>query len=199
MRPLQGGANPGVEAISRLETMNEDEYKDFVAQVNSGTLLVGVDRAVARYFYMYMPLSKIREETGYAPHFEKMVVWLIFIMEPIALIASFALSVLAFRWWAMLAIPLSIIVYYIYASLSSMPRKNMLGITGLLALAICSLFADFFATPFISWYMIILIFALWLSRFIYCIAKYFMLNIVLENKQVLDFMKESIHVRNAGY
>jgi hypothetical protein len=134
--------------------MTESEYKTFVEQAYSGALLIGIDRSVARKFYTDIPLSKIQEETGETPYIEKMVVWFAFLTAPIALLASFVLSVFAFHWWAALAIPLSILIYFIFSSKSSMPRGGMLGISVLLALTIGSLFTDFFASPFAPWYFV---------------------------------------------
>ena len=126
--------------------MTEDEYKAFVAHAKSGTLLIGIDRAFARRFYTDVPLTRIKEETGEAPYFEKIVVWFAFISAPIALLASFILSVLAFRWWAVLAIPLSAIVYFGFAGDSSRGQTRMLGVSIVLALAIASLFTNFFSS-----------------------------------------------------
>jgi len=177
--------------------MNESEYKIFVEQAYSGALLIGIDRAVARRFYTDIPLSKIEEETGEAPYLEKMVVWFAFLSAPVALLASFVLSVLAFQWWAVLAIPLSIVVYFIFSGQASMPRGGMLDISVLLALAIGSLFTDFIASPFASWYFIAVTFSLWASRLLYCVATAFLRAFVLRNQRALEFMGENVHIREA--
>lgn len=153
--------------------MTEDEYKEFVAQANSGALLIGVDRAVARKLYADIPLSRIQEETGEAPYFEKMVVWFAWLSAPLALLASFVLSVLAFRWWTALAIPLSVVVYFVFSGQSSMPRRGMLGISILLALAVGSLFTDFFTSRLAPWYFIAVVFSFWASRLVYSAATAF--------------------------
>lgn len=177
--------------------MNEDEYRVFVSQVNSGALLIGVDRAIARKFYTDIPLSKIEEETGEAPYFEKMVVWFAFISAPIALLASFVLSLLAFRWWAVLAIPLSVILYFFFQGQSSMPGRGMLGISILLALSVGTLFTGFFSSKLVPWYLIAVVFALWASRIVYCAATTFLRSFVLRNQRALEFIREHIHVREA--
>ena len=134
--------------------MTADEYKEFVAQVNSGALLIGVDRAIARKFYTDIPLSKIEEETGEAPYFEKMVVWFAFLSAPIAFLASLVLSVLALRWWAAVAIPFFILAYFVFSGQSSMARRGMLSISILLALAVGSLFARF-SSQIVCWYRLV--------------------------------------------
>ena len=175
--------------------MTEDEYKTLVARANSGAPLVGVDRAFARKFYTDVPLSRIKEETGEVPYFEKLVVWFAFISAPIALFASFALSALAFRYWAALAIPLSAIVYFVFAGQSSMAHRKMLGVSIVLALAIASLFTNFFSSQFVPWYAIAVAFAFWAQRLVYCAATTLLRAFILRNQQALEFTREHIVVK----
>ena len=175
--------------------MTESEYKTFVEQADSGELLIGIDRALARKFYTDIPSSKIEEETGERPYFEKMVVWFAFLSAPIALLASFVLAVLAFQWWAALAIPLSIVIYFGFYGQSSMPRGGMLGVSLLLALAISSLFIGFFSAPFPPWYFITVSYSLWATRLLYCAATVLLRAFVLRNQRALEFMSEHIQIR----
>jgi hypothetical protein len=177
--------------------VNEDEYRYLVSQVNSGALLIGVDRAVARRFYTDIPLSTIEAETGEAPYFEKMVVWFAFLSGPVALLASFVLSVLSFQWWALLAITLSFILYFFLSGQSSLPGRGMLGISILLALSVGTLFTGYFSSKVMIWYFIALFFALWASRLVYCAATSFIRSFVLRNQQAFEFMREHIHIREA--
>ncbi len=178
--------------------MNKDEYNDLVAKTNSGALLIGIDRAIARKFFTDIPLSKIEEETGEALYFEKTIVWSVYLAAPIALLTSFVLAVFAFRWWAVLAIPLSVVVYFIYTGQSSLPNRGMLGISLLLALASGILFTDFLNLPFVTWYAFSIVFALWASRLVYCASTALLRAFVLRNIRAFDFMAEHIHIRDAG-
>ena len=179
--------------------MTESEYKAFVEQACSGGLMIGIDRAVARKFYTDIPLSKIEEETGEAPYFEKIVVWFAFLSAPVILLASFVLSVFAFRWWAALAIPVSIVIYFIFSGQSSMPRGGMLGISVLLAIAIGSLFIDFITSSVAPWYFITFVFSLWASRLVYFAATAFLRAFVLRNQRAFEFMGENIHIREVQH
>ncbi len=178
--------------------MTEQEYKDFVAKAKSGALLIGIDRAIARKFYTDFPLSKIQDETGETPYFEKMVVWFAFLVAPVTLLASFILAVIAFGWWAALAIPLSVAAYFVFSGQSSMPGRGMLGISVLLGLTVANLFTDFFASKFGPWYFIAVVFALWASRLVYCAATTLLRAFVLRNQRALEFMRQHIHVREAA-
>jgi len=175
--------------------MTEGEYKDFVDRASSGALLVGIDRAIARKFYIDIPLSKIEEETGESLYVEKLVVWFTFLSAPVALLASFVLSVVAFHWWAGLAIPVSIVLYVAFLGLSSMPRGGMLGISILLALAIGALFTDVFSSAFVPWYFVAVIFSFWTSRLVYSVATAFLRSFILRNQRAFEFLGEHIHIR----
>src|SRR5713101_596519 len=105
--------------------MTDEEYQALISRVHSGSLLIGVDRSMARKFYTDVPLSRIAAETGETPYFEKMVVLGAFVGGPVSLLASFIMAVLAFRWWAALAIPVSIVVYIVFTAASSMPKQGM--------------------------------------------------------------------------
>src|SRR3972149_6612780 len=130
--------------------MTEEEYQALVARIQSGPLLIGVDRSMARKLYTDVSLSRIADETGEAPYFEKMVVLGAFVGGPLALLASFVMAVLAFRWWAALAIPASTIVYFVFAGASSMPKQGMAGGGGLLALSLVWLYLGWVPSAFVG-------------------------------------------------
>jgi len=178
--------------------MTEDEYRDIVARATSGELLIGVDRAVARKFYTDIPLSKIKEETGEAPYFEKMVTWFAFFSAPLALLASFVLSVFVFRWWSAFVIPLSVIVCWIFYGLSSLPHRGMFGISTLLALSIGNLFVTPFMPPLAPWHLIAVVYSLWASRLVYCATTALFLALVLRNQRAFEYMREHLHMKEDG-
>jgi hypothetical protein len=94
------------------------EHKEVILLEEQGKLLIGVDRVMARKFYTDIPISKIEEETGEAPYFEKAIVWFAFLLGPIALISSIILSFIAFGWWGILGLVLCPILYFMYSSSS---------------------------------------------------------------------------------
>ena len=63
--------------------MEYEEVKELEAK---GRLLIGIDRPMARKFYTDISASKIAENTGEKPYFEKTIVWLAFLFGPLALI-----------------------------------------------------------------------------------------------------------------
>jgi hypothetical protein len=67
-------------------------HKNLVELEEQGKILIGIDRSMARKFYTDIPLKKIEEETGEAPYFEKIIVWIAFLFGPISLLASIILG-----------------------------------------------------------------------------------------------------------
>ena len=178
--------------------MTEEEYQALVARIQSGSLLIGVDRSMARKLYTDVSLSRIADETGEAPYFEKMVVLGAFVGGPLALLASFVMAVLAFRWWAALAIPASTIVYFVFAGASSMHKQGMAGVSVLLALALLSLYLGWFHSDYVGWYAALVAFALWNARLVYAAATHFIRAFVVRNRRAYEFLAPHIHLREAS-
>ncbi len=178
--------------------MTDEEYQALVSRIQAGAILIGIDRAMARKFYTDVSVSHIAEQTGEAPYFEKTVVLGAFVVGPVALLASFVMAALAFGWWAALAIPASIVVYFVFAGASSMPKQGMAGVSLLLGLALLSLYLAWFPSTFVEWYAVLIAFALWNARLVYAAATYFICAFVVRNRRAYEFLAPHIHLREAS-
>ncbi len=178
--------------------MTDEEHQALVSRIEAGSLLIGVDRSMARKLYTDVPLSHIEAETGEAPYFEKIVVFGAFVGGPVLLLASFAMAVVAFSWWAALAIPVSIVVYFVFASASSMPKQGMAGPSVLLALALFGFYSNWLPTNYIAGYVLLVLFALWNARLVYVAGTYFVRGFVLRNRRAYEFLAPHIQLREAS-
>ena len=178
--------------------MTDDEYQTLVARIQSGSLLIGVDRGMARKLYTDVSLSHIEAETGEAPYFEKTVVLSAFVGGPVSLLGSFIMAGLAFGWWAALIIPVSIVVYFVFAGSSSMPKQGIAGMMVLLCLALLGLYLDWFPSNYITWYAVLVLFALWNARLVYAAATHFIRAFVVQNRRAYEFLAPHIHLREAN-
>lgn len=178
--------------------MTDEEYQALVARIQSGSLLIGVDRSMARKLYTDVSLSRIEAETGEAPYFEKTVVLGAFVGGPVSLLASFIMAVFAFGWWAALAIPVSIVVYFVFAGASSMPKQGMAGVSMLLVLALLSVYLSWLPSDYIAWYVALILFALWNARLVYAAATHFIRAFVIRNRRAYEFLAPHIHLREAS-
>jgi hypothetical protein len=49
------------------------KHREIVQLEEQGRLIIGVDRVMARKFYIDIPISRIEKETGEAPYLEKTI------------------------------------------------------------------------------------------------------------------------------
>jgi hypothetical protein len=177
--------------------MDDADFQALVARIQSGAVLVGVDRSMARKFYTDVPLSRIQAETGEAPYLEKFIVFGAMICGPLALLASFVFAVLGFSWWAALAIPVSIVVYVVFAGASSIPGGGMGGVTLLLGLAAVAIYFKWFPSQHAGWYALLVVAALWNARLVYAAATHFIRAFIVRNRRAYELLAEHVHLREA--
>lgn len=178
--------------------MTDEEYQAMVARIQTGAVLIGVDRAMARKFYTDVSLSRIAEETGEAPYFEKVVVLGAFVCGPLALLASFIMAVLAFGWWAAVAIPASFAVYALFAGASSMPMQSMASVSAVLGFALLGLYLGWFPSNYVGWFTVLVVFALWNARLVYSMATIFIRAFVVRNRRAFEFLAPHIQLKEVN-
>jgi len=176
--------------------MTSSEHAVLVKQESAGSILLGVDRAHARQFYTDISVRVVEEQTGEAPYFEKMTVWLSLIGSIVALLVSFWFAILAFRWWSVIVIPVALMLWLLYASRSTAGTSRLLGSTvvvaGVVALHFLRPDAQRF-TPF----LLSLALALWLYRFVYISATHFLRSFIIRNHRAFTYVHEFITIRSA--
>ena len=172
------------------------EHKEVIQLEEQGKLLIGVDRGMARKFYTDIPISKIEEETGEAPYFEKAIVWFAFLLGPISLISSIILSFIAFGWWGILGLVLCPILYFMYSSSSVLGGSHLVGITVLLLIAVAVHFFGNFNSPWITGAAISFLFALWCVRLLYCSSTFLLRSFVIRNAKAFEWLSEYLVIRH---
>jgi len=125
-------------------------HKNLVELEKEGKILIGIDRVMARRFYTDIPAKKIKEETGEAPYFEKIIVWLAFLFGPISLLATIILGFWFFNWWGIICLIFCPLVYFAYSSSSVRGDSKMTGISILLFTSACIHFLKVFDIPKIA-------------------------------------------------
>ena len=74
-------------------------------------------------------------------------------------------------------------------------QTRMLGVSIVLALAIASLFTNFFSSQSVPWYATVVAFAFWAQRLVYCGATTLLRAFILRNQRALEFTREHIVVK----
>ena len=176
--------------------MTADEHCVLVAKVRSGSLIIGMDRAVARKLFLDVPISLITEQTGEKPYFQKAVVYAALIGGLLALVSSCIMAVFAFRWWALLVVPMSVVIYFINSGLSSMPNRGMVELNILLGFAICVLLIEWFSSIYAAWFLVLFVAAIWCVRFAYWATVQFAHALILRNRRAFELLESHIHLKN---
>ena len=171
------------------------DHKNLVELEKEGKILIGVDRVMARQFYTNVPIKKIKEKTGEAPYFEKIIVWFAFLFGPISLLASIILGFWFFNWWGIICLIFCPLVYFIYSSYSVIGNSRMTGISILLFTSACIYFLKVFNIPKISGFATVFIFSLWCTRLLYCSSAFFLRNFVIRNERAYQYLSQSLEIR----
>ncbi len=178
--------------------MTEQEHRELVEAEKQGSILVGVDRIYARKLYTDASFHCVEELTGEPVYIEKAVVWLSFLGTHLALVVSCVFAVLAFRWWAFLAIPGIIVAWFVYSSMSVRGGSKIglitLLLVGAIAVAILGVIDGLWANLF----LIAFILSLWLNRLLYEAATLFLRAFVLRNFRAWNAFEDGLVVRTVG-
>ena len=177
--------------------MNDSEYSALVPSANDGRLLIGVDRIFARRLYTETPTSAIEEATGEAPYFEKLVVWSAYIVSPLGMLISAILAAFAFRWWALLVVPMALILSVIN-SISARRGSSSIWFLNVAVVAAVSVHFLRLANPWLSGFIATFAFAMWCKRFLYWVATSFLRAFALRNQRALEAFGEGIRIPKAN-
>ena len=175
--------------------MTKLEHAELVKREAEGKLLIGVDRAFARKFCTEFPLKEIRERTGEAPYFEKLITYLCWLGSPSALLVTLVLSAVFLGWWSLLAIPLSISVWFTFYTNSSRGSVGLSFPTLILGSAIVVWLTGVLAWHF-SLVLLSLAIAVWLGRLLYVATTVFLRDSVLHNHLAFELVQDGITIAN---
>lgn len=175
--------------------MTEQEHKELVRLEEEGKVCLGVDRVFARRFYTQTPLRLIEAEIGEAPHFEKMVVYTAFVGAPVLVLAMAGFSILYFGWWSLLIVPLAVLLWGWYQSLSCMGEVRFLWISLLLAAAV-GVYVSGVVSRRVSLVALLFVGALWMSRLLYISSTFFLRAVVVRNYKAFLWLRDQIIVRH---
>jgi len=145
---------------------------------------------MARKFYTHIPASLIRKETGESLYFEKITVWLIYLISPVALLASLVLGFMAFGYWGVISLFFCLFIYGLFASASMRAQSRLLDISSFflvtVAIHIYSGADHYEVTKFAC----LFIFSLWSIRFAYWLSGWFLKIFVLRNEKAYAYLSK---------
>jgi hypothetical protein len=178
--------------------LDAPDYTSLIEAANRGQILIGVDRAVARRFFTDRSIGEIQAATGEAPYLQKSVVMALFLIAPVALIASVVLAFLAVGWWGLLALIFCPAVYFAYYSYSSLGGARLLPITAVLVSVGAIHLSNVMAAPLITGFAFAFAFSLWCGRLGYSSATVFYRVMALQSAQAFDALAPALWIRRVG-
>lgn len=170
-------------------------HKNLVELEEQGKIIIGVDRVMARKFFINISIKKTEEETGETPYFEKIIVWFAFLFGPISLLASIILGFWFFKWWGIICLIFFPLIYFACSSSSARGDSKMIGISILLLTSACIYFFKVFDIPKITGSAMVFIFSLWCIRFLYCSSTFLLRNFVIRNEKAYQYLRQHLKIR----
>lgn len=169
--------------------MSAEEHAKLIELYSQNKCLLGIDRPFSRKFYTDISLSAIEQNTGERCYFEKGLVLLAFIGGPLAILGSFILSVIVFKWWSLLLIPAGALFWIGYKGDSSRGTARLWPVSIFLAVTIMVYLLDFLRDD-VALVLLAFLLALWCERFVYVGSVLFLRSFVVRNFRAFNFASE---------
>lgn len=174
--------------------MHRGDYKEFVIQFAKGEILMDIELALARRFFIDSDESRLVDEVGEPLHKERFWIGFCGLLGIFSLIAGILLSVIALKWYSIVAIPLMVKMFQWLTAEASL-GKGTLSITfGFII--ICFYFAYYFSEilPLTSAWLIILPLPVFFSSLMYKLTTTFLRSLVLRNEKAFDFLINNVFI-----
>jgi len=177
------------------------EHDEMVRLHHAGDLLIGIDRPAARRFFTRLSLEGIAGLIGERPFIEWFTVRSSFALFHLATAASLVLAVLAFRWFALIVVPVTIAFMALWWAASSTGFRRLRWPLLLLIAAVINL--SFFASVgklYVGLWFLVLTAGIFLITFTYNSAGFFLRLLVLRNERAYRLCTERgiLLLRRAG-
>ncbi len=172
-----------------------EEHNTFRAMAERGDVVIGVEPAIARRFFTDDTFAAQRALVAEPLHFEVVIVRTTWWLAPISLLISFWCAWLAFHWWSLLLIPVSVVAWILHQSRSSIGRPAVWPLVISIGL-VCYWNSGPHAHP-AYWWLIAILIAMLLTRVTYRCACAFFRMLVIRNAKAYSLFRESaIFVRH---
>jgi hypothetical protein len=174
------------------------DFDEVVRREADGSLLVGIHRSTARKFWTDVPIKDIEAHTGERPYAQKAIVYFAFVGGPVVLLASLIRAPWVLGWWAVLCIPLSLLIWVGFYAKSGIASGRLRAITVVL-LAVATATASVPGTAKAAWQLALLYTtSLWLSRLLYVASTSFFRYLVLNNRRAWEWLSSSIDLADSS-
>lgn len=164
------------------------DHSELVNLERNGQALIGVDPAVARRLLVDSVGASLLNEIGEDLKSERAMVRSSFALSWICFLASTFPAALAFRWWSILIIPVSFVLWALFLGRASMGNQRLWRTSSFLGLSILACFLPGAYVPFQIW-LAVLAGAFFLIRFTYWIATRSVRSLIIRNPLAYRFLE----------
>ncbi len=113
------------------------------------------------------------------------------------LLGTCILTVIAFKWYSAIAIPIAVAIYATYQGFSALARSKLTTISWMLALSIAALILAGPRDPLLSALIFTFLLSLWALRFTYVAAVRSLRAFVLRNARAYNWLRGEVRVEPA--
>lgn len=168
--------------------MTPDEHQELVEREEQGHVLIGVDRVVARKFFTDTSHREVQAEIGESLYLDRLIVKTSFVLGYVLVLLGLAASVWAFGWWALLAVPFTIVLWGAYLAASSRGNAGV----GFGLVALVGACAAYFLAPLsmpVKICLLLVAGALFFARFTYSSSTFLLRALALRNHKAFNALE----------
>ncbi len=168
--------------------MDIKDYQEFVQRAEKGKILIGAEPAVARKFFTDTDHSVIKEKIGEALFMERFFVRTCWLLEHVCLLAGIIASIIALKWYSIIAIPVMVLASFVLGGKASIGRQKIGGAVFLVV--ICALLAYYFRNKgiFTIVWLVLLSLPYFFARLTYKLATIFLRLLSVRNEKAFNLL-----------
>lgn len=168
--------------------MTPEEHQELVRREEQGHVLIGVERTVARKFFTDTSHRKVQAEIGESLRLDRFIVKTSFVLGYVLVLLGLVASVWAFKWWAALVVPITIVLWGGYLAGSSRGNAGV----GFGLVALIGAGAAYFLAPLsvpVKICLLLVAGALFFARFTYTSSTFLLRALVLRNHRAFTALE----------
>lgn len=100
-------------------------YNEIISKVQSGTIIIGIEPAIARKFFTDSDMTHIKRDIGLDLFWESFIIKALIILAFCTLLITEIISIFTLNWYSIAFIPLFFLIYVFYQSKVSFGKQTI--------------------------------------------------------------------------
>jgi len=161
-------------------------YAEIVSKAQKGELLIGIEPAVARKFFMDTNTKGL--EIGQPMSVKISLINTILILDWLFMLFTDIVSIIAFKWWSIAIIPVILIAHMFYQSKASMGKQRLWGITSFCLVCFYVAYSLYFNGIMTMLFFILLPLSFLFTRLMYFLSCTFLRSLSLKSENLFNML-----------